>query len=209
MSSSVRRENPGESCRSKVGTWALRGALGTTTAALLLIAAQIPYTQESKNFTAAPTSAPKPEATPASVTNLLPLEVLLAENLRPGNIFRNSVIDVRYPSYGIGYDSYLEQCSTYGGPEAYATVNMPLVNVRSTAYENSPVVGQLHKGQTFAFRLRLIMTQFRTGAGKVLDLIEGGKRLYTAAAITGGTELIKNNLGTDCVAVGQSSDAFK
>lgn len=142
-----------------------------------------------------PTLSPTKEV--PKVSGAPTIQDLLDENFRPGNPFGESILQARNPLNG-NYDLYPELCSTYGGPEAYGVVKAPVLNVRSTANEESPVITQLREGTLLAYRLRLVMTKIGSRVSKVLTLLESGKHLNTAAAINGGVELIKNNPGTKC-----------
>lgn len=160
---------------------------------------------------------PQPTATVAEPTvshiheqASLSIEELISQNFKPENPLRESVLYARYPVRGAGFDSYLEQCSTYGGPEAIGVVSTKILYLQQTIADSSTTPVHYNRGDLVGYRLRLVVTPFNKRQSEVYALTEDSKgNLYVLPAIKDGTQLVKNNPGTECKKVDIPEDVLK
>lgn len=187
MSSTVRKETA--PLHQRLTTWTLRAALGLTAVGLGLVVAQIPYDQQTyhKNPSQEPTAEPTTPIIPSNISDYQPLESVLLYNLRPESVFMQD----------LPRGSHLERCRTGGGDEAYAFVNEPRLNVRSTPAKNAPIITWYGKGDIIPYRFRLIVLE-ENNLSRIVALPEHGKHFNSVTLAQKGTSYATNNPLTIC-----------
>lgn len=175
------------------------GALAAASAALLLVVTtQIPYDQQVTKLTETNPSPTPGTQQPSSrpETPLIPLEALIAHNLKPTHPLRQFASD----EAGRGQTMTIEKCQTQGSEDALAEVKVKRLNVRTLPHDQAPLETFYGQGDIVGYRLRIAMSnQENKRADTWMGIKDGNSPdLNFAAQIYRGTQYAQNLPGTTC-----------